>query len=402
MNSKLLPWSDYVDLLKPAGDLISLAVDPNSEQLRANLYRQFMMNASLGYFMYFQSDPDHPDWTPFLNSVFLLQPNPDDVYLFAHVGRDRVYRVSGDRGSVHLLTINTGAGMMGMAEPNMAETRGKAGRFYDVDDLQLGPNGEVEIIFSAERPENYEGNWLELPPEADFLLVRQRSYDWGKEREARLAIECLGNSSLKPHLSVEQTDERIREVLEGFVMRLSRMWLHYQKDVVSRGIINRIEFSYMGYSIPPQVYWQGMFEFDADEALILETPIPENQCYWNVQLNDELWNAVEFVYRQSSLNGAQAKLDSDGKFRAVISHQDPGVHNWLDPAGAETGMLIGRWYTADGSSATDGDWPVPTLTKVPLKDLHKHLPRDTAFLTPEARTAQLRARQVGAQLRRRW
>ena len=402
MNTKLLPWSDYADMLKPAGNLISLAVDPSNERLRANLYRQLLMNVSLGYFVYFQSDPDHPDWTPFLNSVFLLQPNPDDVYLFAHVGSKRVYRISGDRGSVRLLTINTGAGMMGMAEPKMSEARGKAGRFYDVDDLKLGPNGELEIILSAERPANYEGNWLELPPEADFILVRQRSYDWGNEREARLTIECVGGLSLKPHMSVEQVDERIRELVGGFVMRLSEMWLKYQNDVIDRGVVNHIELSYFGYTIPPQVYWQGMYEFEPDEALILETPIPENHGYWNVQLNDELWNAVEFVYRQSSLNGSQVRLDADGCFRAVIAHRDPGIHNWLDPAGARTGMLIGRWYTADGSPATDVRWPVPTLAKVPLKDALRHLPVDTARVTPEERAAQLRARRIGAQLRRRW
>jgi len=53
--------------------------------VRADSYRQLLMNVALGYFAYFQSDPDHSDWTSFMYSVFLLRPNPDDTYLLAHV-----------------------------------------------------------------------------------------------------------------------------------------------------------------------------------------------------------------------------------------------------------------------------------------------------------------------------
>lgn len=68
MSERLAPWAEYVELLKPAGELRQLLLDPASEQLRAELYRQFLMNLSLGYFIYFQSSPEHPDWAPFLNS----------------------------------------------------------------------------------------------------------------------------------------------------------------------------------------------------------------------------------------------------------------------------------------------------------------------------------------------
>lgn len=99
MSERLAPWSEYVDLLKPAAGLRGLLLDPESEQLRAELYRQLVMNVSLGYFLYFQSSPEHPDWAPFLNSVFLLQPNPDDTYLLAPVRGEGVYRIR-DRKSV--------------------------------------------------------------------------------------------------------------------------------------------------------------------------------------------------------------------------------------------------------------------------------------------------------------
>jgi hypothetical protein len=99
-----LPWSEFVDLLKPAGELINDTFFPDSEQLRAQLYRQLVMNLSLGYFLDFQTDTDHPDWTPFLNSVFMLQPNPDDIYFNAHLSAAGIYRIVGERGTVKLLS----------------------------------------------------------------------------------------------------------------------------------------------------------------------------------------------------------------------------------------------------------------------------------------------------------
>ena len=58
-------------------------------------------------------------------------------------------------------------------------------------------------------------------------------------------------------------------------------------------------------------------------------------------------------------------------------------------------MLIGRWY---GCSST----PLPTLTRVPLAEVRRHLPADTPTCTAAERQVQLRARRLGAQLRRRW
>ena len=96
----LLPWTHYIDLLRPAGDLNSITWQPDSDQLRAELYRQLLMNLTLGYFIYFQLDPRYPDWAPFLNSVFMLQPNPDDTYYLAKLDSQGVYRITGERGSV--------------------------------------------------------------------------------------------------------------------------------------------------------------------------------------------------------------------------------------------------------------------------------------------------------------
>ena len=110
---------------------------------------------------------------------------------------------------------------------------------------------------------------------------------------------------------------------------------------------------------------------------------------------DDFWRSLEWVHRQSSLNGFTARLDGDGKFRAVIASQDPGVPNWLDTVGRKTGMIYGRWTNSTSDVA-------PTVTKVKVTDVRGHLPAATPAVTTLERDATIRLRRKGAQLRRRW
>jgi hypothetical protein len=151
----------------------------------------------------------------------------------------------------------------------------------------------------------------------------------------------------------------------------------------------------MDGALVKQVYLPAFFQLEDDEALILETAIPKVCKYWNFQLNDPLFNAIEYVYRASSTNGAMARLDSDGKFRAVISLVDPGVPNWLDPAGFREGGIYGRWYAADSC-------PTPTITRMKLAELREHLPEDTPMVSAQQRAEELRRRVRACQRRRRW
>ncbi|MGF6546279.1 DUF1214 domain-containing protein [Paraburkholderia youngii] len=387
--AQLKSWSDYLSQLANAERLLELTETPHDSQTRAELYRQFQMNLSLAYFIYFQSDPLHPDWLPFLNSVFMLQPNPDDTYFVAPLRGDLRYRLVGERGSVHLLTLDIGRGIMGTTD----KIHPPLGQF-DLDDLEIGEDGSFEVLLSARRPAGYHGNWLELHPEADFAMLRQRSYAWGAERDARIAIECLDAPRTKPPMGHEEIARRTGELMD-YAERLSRRWLTHMQQLRTRINVNEFEFFAFGGGLAKQAYWQAIFDFGDDEALILETALPQARRYWNVQLNDALFNALDYIDHQSSLNGHQAHVDEDGYFRAVIAHRDPGVANWLDTCGVNRGTAIGRWYGCNSE-------PVPTLKRVPLSELRNHLPAGTRFVDATERDRLLRERRIGAQLRRRW
>ena len=387
-------WQDYVDLLKPAAQLFEKSGARHDEALRAQLWRQFVMNLSQGYFLDFQSTPDHPEFAPFENSMFLAQPNPDGVYYYAPVVGAGTYRISGERGTAPVVGFALGNRIIGM-DPLPGKGLGN----FDIDDLEMDAEGRFEVLFSGHKPEGYSGNWLPLPADADFILVRQFSYDWGNEQDIRIAIERLDTPALKPKTTPEQTDRKLRHLMGGYVQNLSGIAIGAVERTAKDGFINRFRlnsYQELGNGEDwPQAYFECVFELDDDEALLLETDLPESRPYWNVQVIDTLWNQVDFVYRQSSLNGHQAKIDQDGKFRAILSHQDPGIHNWLDTGGNNRGMMIGRWYRCSSQ-------PTPTLTKIKLSEAESHLFERTKRCTPDERVESLRHRLIGAQMRRKW
>lgn len=389
------PWAEYVDLLKPAGDILDETTGPVNEQLRADLYRQFSMNLSQAYFLLMMADPRWPEFIPFENSAFLLQPNPDSIYYVASVEGSGIYRIVGERGNSPVAGFATGNKLFGTngVQP------GKGFGNFDLDDLTLNADGRFSVIFSAERPVGYAGDWLLLHAEADFILLRQFSYDWGNERDVRLAIERLDPPAApRARMTPDELDVRLRKVF-AYTADVSRVGMAAVRRPHDGGFINKMHihtFEDMGNGNDwPQAYFEMVHQTAHDEALVIESELPETRTYWNVQVIDGLWNQVDVPYRQSSLNGHTAKVDPDGKFRAVLAHTDPCYYNWLDTGGSTYGMLIGRWYRCSST-------PTPQITKMKLADVAGYLGDRSQRATPDERAAQLRQRLIGNQLRKKW
>jgi len=364
---------------------------PDDPAYRADIYRQTMTSLSYAYFAYFHATPEHPDWGPLWNPVYTLQPNPDDIYVMTPIRGDLSYRLSGNRGTCKILSITTQAAQSGSYdEPPVPNAHAEC----DTNDLGIALGEDFEILISATRPAGHTGHWMQIKPEAGYMYLRYRMYDWLTEVDPVLSIECLDPVPPKPRLSPEDIIARIGE-MATFPGRKTKMYFRLQNAVKEAVGFNVFQPTRMAGALVKQTYWPAVFQLEDDEALIIETEIPDHAPYWNIQLNDPYFNALEYVYRLSSTNGAMATLSSDGRFRAVIALTDPGVPNWLDPAGYNEGGIYGRWYECDSE-------PVPTITKVKLADLRDRLPPDTPVVTPEERREELRRRVVACQRRRRW
>jgi len=382
---------DYLGDLDQAVDNLAMSWRPEDPAYRADVYRQTMTSLSYAYFMYFHADAEHPDWAPLWNPVFTLQPNPDDIYVQSPIRGDLRYRVSGNRGTCRILSFTTQKALSGTVD-EMPRPNGH--NEVDCDDLGIGLGEDFEILFSAVRPEGHAGHWAPIDPEARGMYLRYRMYDWENESDPQLSIECLDPVPPKPRLSPEDILARIGEMAR-FPARKTNLYYPMQNGVKDRVGFNVFEPVRMPGALVKQVYWPACFQLAEDEALIIETEIPERAPYWNIQLNDPLFNALEYVYRLSSTNGAMARLSSDGRFRAVIALTDPGVPNWLDPAGYTEGGIYGRWYDCSAE-------PTPTIRRVKLAELRDHLPEDTPHVTPAERREEIARRVRACQRRRRW
>jgi hypothetical protein len=392
MTTEIAPLFDYLQPLQEAVDEIANTWRPDDPEYRADVYRQIMMQFSYGYFAFFHASAEHPDWAPLWNPVYTLQPNPDDLYLYCPVRDDLSYRISGNRGTVKMLLINVQGALPGMP----GEIDRDSSRYSDLDDrsLTLDKDGNFEVLLSCERPAGHQGDWLQIKPGATSIMTRYRSYDWAGEIDPVMSIECLSPVHAKPRLTPDDILKRIRQ-MAAMPVAATKLFYTMQNQVKADVGVNVFQPTKLDGGLSKQVYIPAVFELEEDEALIIETELPEQRHYWNFQLNDPYFNALEYVYRLSSTNGHTATISSDGKFRAVLALSDPGVPNWLDTAGYKQGTIYGRWYDCDSC-------PTPTLTRVKLADLRQHLPEDTPTVTPQQRAKELADRVRACQRRRRW
>lgn len=390
-KTSLPQWNDYLATLAKGDELLETLASPEDEIQRQELYELLVKSFAGGVFSAV-SDPDYPDFVPAVNTVLnTVGVNPDFVYAYTKVDGTGVYRLSGYRGDGLFLMFDFMAGGLGVLDE-----LGPSLSVLDIDKYTIGPDGEFDILLSTEKPEDYTGDWYYLDPKTRTLNVRQASYHWGVDKEARLAIERLDVID-RPRAPNTADISRRLQALMAYPRFYAGFATNYITNLRNQGFINKLQHDdWAGRGgIGGQHYYQGIFRLEPGHVLILETELPETMRYWNVQLSDLLWNSINWMNHQSSLNGAQALIDSDGRFRAVIASEDPGAANWLDTGGITEGTMMLRWNEASSG-------PVPILRSVPLEKLRDELPADTVFVTAAERKKSLQERRRSVQLRRRW
>jgi hypothetical protein len=348
-----------------------------------------------GYFCHVYSDARRPVFMPLWNYACPQGgPNPDYVYSTIQVDPNGIYQISGTRGTSRFVEITQqeeDLPRMSLEPPTGPPLR----TTNDLDELTIAGDGSFSVILSAERPQGYSGDWWTLDPRARRLLMRKCACDWNNEIDARVAVNRLDDPG--EDMTSEEIAGRFSDMatwMEGRIRHEIRLVRYYREHHGINVLLKSKWIEEVG-GLAKQAYYDGIHQIDDDEALIVEVPLPKQCHYWQILVADDRFLTVDWVNRQSSLNDAQARLDSDGKLRAVISKQDPGVHNWLDKADYPWGIIQMRLYRAS-------DHPETTVTKVPVADVRKHLPPDSALVTPAERQEQLRVRRKGAQLRRIW
>jgi hypothetical protein len=386
-------WSDQMETLKDIGDRLMKAADRGgTEESRQEMYSYILGTISNGYLGYVNMDPSHPTWVPLWNYAYNYGgANPDYVYMTTMVDPKGIYRISGYRGTSRFVEITQQAG--NFTTVRAANAKG-AMASDDLDSLKRGPNGYFSVILSAQRPIGYVGDWWKLDESSEALLMRKASYDWRNEIDPRIAINRLDDS---PPMTAQQRAKKFSNLKNWSTTRIEAEinLARYYRENHGINTIKKSRLMEAAAPVAAQVYLDGAYQIKDDEALILETTIPAQCRYWQILVTDNRFTTVNWLNHQSSLNGFQAKLDKDGRFRAVIAARDPGVPNWLDTAGNTWGIMQMRWNHCSEA-------PEPTVKKVALNDVRKFLPVDTPVVGVDQRKTDLELRREAGQLRQLW
>ena len=376
-------WTELCQTLQRASGLVLGPEVPATARHRAEGFRYLSRFLAAGIVSCISHDD--PDYPVFARMIDYTMPwgldNPDCLYLYAPLRGGAEYRVFGKRGSANHIDVQVNFGHF--ANGDIASWGTVAS--LDGLDLQCAEDGSFELhIGGAARG----GNWLNSRDDVEFLLVRQYFDDWEGERPAELCIERVGAEYPVPPPRCDQVADRL-EKLSRWIERGGSLWERmsqgFQSMEANSLIIHMPEDAGERAGMKGLAYGMGHFRCQPDEAVILEFDVPD--CHhWGVALANHYWEAVEYASRQSSLNRSQSRLSPEGRFCAVISHQDPGVMNWLDPGHNVEGTVTARFLHADQP-------PKPTFRVVALDALEAALPPDTPRVDRAKRREILESRR---------
>jgi len=367
-------WNHLLDALKRAGDVVLSDTVPAGPVDRASGFRHLLVLLGVGIDELLRRGLDQvPAVKPSgMDAAYKWGMEcPDCIYVGSALKGGRSYRLSGNRGSARYLGLQV---MSGMASSFNAL----------FDEFELGPEGDFEIILSAEP---HEGNWIPLDDGATMLVVRHFFYDWEHESPAVLAIEPLSDPPSKAEAaSGDPKASMARQVtaLGDFLEENLAFFLGFSNPEAPNTFLPPLDGTAMGAAAENRPVI-GSWKLAPDEALVIEVT-PPTGLYWSYSLGNVWWETIDYGNRQSSLNGHQAVVDDDGKVRVVVAHRDPGVANWLDTAGHSEGPIILRCVRTDTA-------PVPTTRVVGFDQITTALPAGTRMVSPSERAAAIDIRR---------
>lgn len=280
------------------------------------------------------------------------------------------------------------------------------------DDLILDVDGNWEIILTGDpgyAAANPGVNSLLITQELQNLVIRQYHTLWDQQ-ESSLEIEVLSS----PITPVEPLTpaKAATPGAPGTATGLER--LVYDIDLIpfllvglqfpdgdcatatpgSGWPMNDVPaptangFGLPGAGFPGQYAAAARYYLPEGQAMIITVDNTATR-YHDIQLGNLWLESLDYGSRSVSWTREEAFIDADDKIRYVLSHTDPGAHNWLDITGHARGGLFMRFTLPDL-----GDLPTkPSLWIGPVEDVAAQMPVGHLTVTPMQRSADILYRE---------
>jgi len=393
-------WRTFCERLEAAGERVFKDYNPPTPLHRADAFRFLTQNLGQAFDLGLETkDPRYPAVHAFVTPFCKLGGDcADFVYQQAWIDGASIYKISGNRGTARFLNFTVQgprpAKQPGTDWPSLHEP------FGDIPEANLfGHQLETEWDGSFEL---YIGgpkrgpNWLPTTAGSRKLFLRQ-GFDRWSELPARFRIERIGMADPRP-MPTPEIMAAAMDWAGRFLTGVMNDWPDHPYQF-SGGAVDGVNVN----AFPPEpkgdaasdrrrgraaanMCWQ----LAPDEALIIE--FNRHDGFWMMTNMGVFFNSMDYLYRQVSYTPSRTKVDSDGKIRLILCHDDPGFHNWLDTQGFERGNVTYRNLLSEAQT-------VFKTELVKRSQLASALPADTVKVSPEQRVGQMRERFNGIRQR---
>ena len=339
-------WDSFCDELKTAGDIISEQVNL-SETDKTEGYRYLLRLLRLSLEMNFEhSNSMHPSFYNLSHETAKIgADNPDNIYLNANINGSESYEIAGNIGEVEYLSFglkenrySIDGKMRSLGELEMSE--------MDIDEI-----GNFKLVLG---PNSNSRNYLNLPKDTNMIIVRQTYTDRFNQKHASMNIKKLGNIDIPPLLNIQELEFHLDNSI-AFVKGTANTFLNWVKDFEknhknSLPLGDQAFFQAAGGD-PKIFYLHGYYEFNSDEYMEINTPIPDCD-YWNFQLENYWMESLDYRHYPIHLNSKSATIDNHD-LKIIVTHHPINIKNNLITEGRKNGAMLLRWIGADSCPIPD-------------------------------------------------
>ncbi len=280
----------------------------------------------------------------------LLGDNPDAIYFDAPISAEHSYRISGNIAGATYTSFTVEVARDGNAS-------GQLGAVLNDTDFAIDENGNYEIIASAKKPAG-DVDWLPLAPGTRSLTTRHyfelvENVSADRLKHIPLLVENLENPGPAPLIDDEAVAEKLMRVagwLQATVFppspERSPHWVSQVPNQFSPPKLDDTNLS-VGYAAKDNTYAMTWFELEPDQALVIRGRWPTCR-FASIVLQNLFMQTLDYLYRNVSVNRAQAVADDEGRFELIVAGRDPGRPNWLDTEGRRRGVVFCRFQLVEG------------------------------------------------------
>lgn len=363
-------WEEFCDTLKAAGASLTFPGAPTDPFNQAEGYRYLtrLVRAGLEAFVE-HADPKAPVLHRVVHeTVKMGADNPDNFYQTACISGQYEYVIRGKRNSIKYLSFGTQIGHYGQGG-GMPPSG-----YIEASDIEIDADGTFELFLSCKAQSK---NWLPMAPDTGNLVVRQTFLDRENEEPADLVIERIGNDLEPSVVTPKMIDDGLKSastLVAGASLLFSKWARDFKKHSNELPLFDP-EVSNAAGGDPNITYFHSHWALAPDEALVIEAMPPECE-HWNFQLNNYWMESLDYRHFRIHTNKHLATYEKDGSVRIIVAHQDPGLPNWLNTTGHESGTMCFRWIIAN-------DKPQPKTRVVKFSEL-KNIHHEPAQIKSKA------------------